>query len=373
MASLSFRNAATNLRKAATAGKIVRNLAYEGGREIGSRLFNNNSYDIHNPLSKTNSFYVASNPVKPQVLSGTDSNPYTDNGQTTENSSYANGGNGGNGGTGSAGNTDPRAEERAAFQRQLPGAIANIGQNARDAFGGAGRNLRGGAESLFNTINQGQRAINQSRENVELNRLSGVKDILGFVRNGLQQGGKRLANMNASESSAAGELGRAFGTLGGERMRGVGNKAFLENRGINTNQEQLDLQRGQGRTDWARTRDELVSNIGQQIRGQLAELDSQAQGLGITDRIAIDQEKQRLIDEGLGQLNEVDTWLQGQLGTVNPQDDATTRTNAIALQQGGTGNITPFDFGEFQGIQQLGPAIDQLPLFTRNRRVERGI
>lgn len=280
---------------------------------------------------------------------------------------------GGSYGYSSGGVYDPMAAQRTSWLNMLPGAVSNIGQNARDAFGSAGRSLQGSAESLFNTVNQGQRAINSSRENVELNRLNGVKDILNFVRNGLRSGNAKLANMNATESSAAGELGRVFGSLGTDRMRGVGNQAFLQNRGIDTQQEQLDLQRGQGQTDFHRQRDEVVANIGSQVRQQLAELDAQGQGLGVTGRVAVDQEKQRVIDEGMTQLNAVDQWLQGQLGGIHPQDQGTTRANAVALQQGGTGNITPFDFGQFNGIQVNGPAIDQLPIFTRARRIDRTV
>lgn len=277
----------------------------------------------------------------------------------------------GGAGYGTGGGTyDPMAAQRTSWLNMFPGAVNNITQSGRDAFGSAGRTLQGGAESLFNTIKTGQHAIDTSRENVELNRLNGVKDILGFVRNGLRQGGARLATMNAGESSATGELGRAYNQLGGERMRGVGNSAFLENRNIDTQQEGLDLQRGQGQTDLHRQRDEAVATIGSQVRQQLSDLDSQGQGLGITGKIAVDQEKQRIIDEGMAQLNGVDGWLQNMLGGVSAEGGDAVRTNAVALQQGGTGNITPFDFGTFEGQKLQGPAIDTLPIYTRSRRVE---
>lgn len=276
------------------------------------------------------------------------------------------------GGTSGGGSTyeDQQAAEQQSFLDMLPGAISNIGQNAQGAFGTVGRNLRGTAEGLYNTVNQGQRAIDRSRENVELNRINSMKDILSFVRNGLRQGGARLANMNAGESSAVGELGRAYSSLGNERARGVGNQAVLQGREIDTQQEGLDLQKGQGQTDFNRVRDEQVATIGNQVRNQLAALDAQGQGLGITGRIAVDQEKQRIIDEGLAALNEVDAWLQSQLGGVRPQDVNLTRTNALALQQAGTAGVNPFEFGEAPEQRIQGPSIDFLPLFTRNKRTE---
>lgn len=268
------------------------------------------------------------------------------------------------------GYTDPNAARRQSWMGALGGALGNIRSNATDAFGSGVRSLQGSAEGLFNEVKQGQGAIDRSRENVELNRLSGVKDILGFVRNGLKQGSARLANMNSGESSAAGEIARQFGLIGGDRMRSVGNSAFLQNRDIDTQQDALNLKRGQGTTDFQRARDDIVSTIGQQVRQQLAELDSQGAQLGANGQVDVEGEKQRVINAGIGALNNVDQWLQGQLGGVQAEGQDKVRSNAVALEQGGTGNITPFDFtGSEGGMQVQGPAIDQLPLFTRTRKI----
>lgn len=264
---------------------------------------------------------------------------------------------------------DPNAAARASWLGNLGSAVGNIRNNASDAFGSGARSLQGSAESLFNSIKQGQQGIDTSRENIELNRLNGVKDILGFVRSGLRQGGSRLANMNAGESSAAGEIARQFGLIGSDRMRTVGNSSFLQNREQDTAQSALDLKRGQGRTDLSRTRDDMVATIGQQVREQLANLDSQGAQLGATGQVDVEGEKQRVIDAGIGALNNIDSWLQGQLGGINPEDAAKIKTNAVALQQGGTSDITPFDFGQFPGMQVQGPAVDQLPLFTKTRKI----
>lgn len=271
---------------------------------------------------------------------------------------------GGGGSVGGSAFYDPYAAARASFQSRLGGAIGNIRQSGLDAFGSAGRNLRGQAEQLFNTISQGQKAIDRSRENVEMNRLGGIDDILSFVRNGLKSGASMLANKNALGSSAARAIAEAYGTEGGNRTRKVNNQASLQGREIDTQQESLDLQRGQGRTDFSRSRDDMVATIGQQVRAQLADLEDQAMQIGATGP-QVEAERQRIIDEGIGQLNEVDAWLQQMLGGVGRQDMDTTRKNAVALRQGGA-EMTPFEFGEFQtGFN--GPAINQLPIFLRPR------
>lgn len=351
-------------------GNVVgqaRDVGYEVGREGVTRLASggNGAYDASNPF-RSDYRTASSNTAQLTAPAAQTPSFVVDTGQTGTDDAGVLGASSSYGG---AGYVDPQAAARSSFLSGMPGAISNIQQNARDAFGSAGRSLRGQAESLFNTTKQGQTSIDRSRENVELNRMNSIRDILGFVRNGLKSGASRLSNMNSLESSAAGEIARGYSDLGNDRARSVGNQAFLEGRELDTEQSQLDLGRGQGQTDFNRVRDEQVSNIGSQVRQQLAALDAEARGLGITDRVAIDQEKQRVIDEGLSQLNEVDAWLQSQLGTVRPQDAATTKANAAALQQAGTAGSNPFEFDPFGGQQISGPAIDQLPLFTRNKRI----
>lgn len=261
---------------------------------------------------------------------------------------------------------DPYAEARETFSSRLGGAVNNIRQSGMDAFGSAGRNLRGQAEQLFNTVNQGQKAIDRSRENVEINRLGGIDDILSFVRNGLKSGASMLANKNALGSSASRALAEAYGNIGGNRVRSVNNQAFMQGRDIDTQQGNLNLQRGQGNTDFSRARDDMVATIGQQVRSQLAQLEAEAAKIGATGP-DVEAERQRIIDEGIGQLNDVDAWLQSQLGGVGPQDMATTRRNATSLRQGGA-QATPFEFDQFTPDFAGGPAIDQLPIFTRTRK-----
>jgi len=114
-----------------------------------------------------------------------------------------------------------------------------------------------------------------------------------------------------------------YGNEGGNRMRKVGNKAFLDNRETWTaRQEGLDLQRGQGETDFHRQRDDMVSTIGQQVRAQLADLEDQAAQIGASGP-DVEAERQRIIDEGVGQLNDVDTWLGQMLGGVQRQAERT--------------------------------------------------
>lgn len=273
-------------------------------------------------------------------------------------------------------NTDPfginatKAANQTNFLNQLPGAMTNISSNATDATSSANRTNEGTAASIFSTAKTGQNTINASRDNVELNRLNGVQDITDYVRNGLTSGANVIGNMGAGESSAEDALSRAYTTQGGQKARNVGNQAFIANHTIDANQQNLNDQTTSSVADLHRQRDEQIATIGSQARQQLAALDSQAVGLSLPDRIQVDQEKQKIIDSATNALSGVDSWLNGQLAGVTPEDQATISKNANALKLGGTAGTNPFDTNtNSTGLQVSGPDISQLPLFTRNKKV----
>lgn len=250
----------------------------------------------------------------------------------------------------------------------IDSGLGNIRTAGAEAFGALAPTLRGQAEGLYNRVRTGQRNIDRSRANVERNRMSGIQDILGYVRGGLRQGASRLATMNATDSSAAGALAQAYSQIGNQRTRGVNNQAGIQNTELDTGQEDLNLQRTQGQTDFRRMRDSEVNRIGSEIRSQLAALDREARSMSLPDRVAIDQERQNIINAGQAQLSEVDNWLNSQLGTVNPMNREQVVGSANEMARAGQALENPF---AVEGIQQsmVGtPAIDQLPLFVRRRQ-----
>lgn len=286
-------------------------------------------------------------------------------------------GSGGGGGSTASGDSgvsaaasNPYDPQQQAFINTLGGAIQNIQQSGNEAFSSAGRGLSGSADALYNKVSTGQKSINTSRENNELNRINGIQDIVNFVRQGLQSGATRLANANALESSAAPALARAYGQIGNSKVRNVNNQAFLQNRNIDTQQQNLDLQRAQGLIDWHRQRDEVVSNIASQVRQQLAQLDQQGASLSLPGRVAVDQQKQAIIDSGQATINQIDQALQNRINTVQAESPDAVRAAAAKLRTAGYNTGSSFDTGLANiGVTSTnnggsGPPLSQLPLFV---------
>jgi hypothetical protein len=250
----------------------------------------------------------------------------------------------------------------------IASGLSNIQQGGTDAFGNAKTSLQQNAQGIFTGIRGGQESINRGRQTNELNRMNATQDLLGYIRSGMRQGASRLASMNATDSSGTDALTRAYQSVGAQKSRGINNQAALQGRGLDLQQSDLNRSRDEAVTGFRQTRDNVVNQIGQDLRAKLAALDQQAVGLSLPDRIAVDQEKQRIIDAGMGQLQEVDQWLQGQLGSVIPQSNEQIQATAREMQQAGTATANPFMTGPLQQQQVMGPSLDQLPLFTARKR-----
>ena len=111
--------------------------------------------------------------------------------------------NNGNGtGTGSTAPVDPYSPAQHTFLNSVGSAVGNIGASGAGQFKLGANSLRSDANNILSGYQAGQSAINQGRENNELNRLSAGQDLLSYIRQGLHQGAARIASMNAMESSA---------------------------------------------------------------------------------------------------------------------------------------------------------------------------
>ena len=258
-----------------------------------------------------------------------------------------------------------------ALRANFNSGLGNIRQSGADAFAGAKLTQQGQAENLFNTVKTKQGQIDRNRQNIELGRMNSIRDIIGYVRSGIQRGASVLANTNSTDSSASEALAKGFNRVGNSKSIAANNQAFLQNREQDNSQDELNLQRSTGINDFRRFKDSEANRIGSEVRQKLQALDDAAVGQSLPDRVAIEQEKQNVVNNGLAQLQEVDNWLMGQLGTINPMDANRIREEAGKLQSAGTATPNPFNVGlPGTQLQIQGPAIDQLPLYTNRRRFE---
>lgn len=254
------------------------------------------------------------------------------------------------------------------YNTQKQGIYGSSMDAARD--GGAG--LRGGILDFFESAKSTQRGIDSKAARNILAKNQGVNGVLGMVGRGIKSGGVMLANKNAGDSSAAGALAGAYGDMGRRQLANVGNQYEMGNEEINLAQTDLDTQKASFvNRKYGEGKEKVVNGIVNSARQRLAELDAAMTESDLPGRIAIDQEKEAIRQQVLGELQQYDQLLSQQNASVNPTSMDQRREYAQQLGSRGTdlgadsfqySTETPAQF------QNTGPYASSLPIFTTNKR-----
>lgn len=252
-----------------------------------------------------------------------------------------------------------------SFNKQKGVIIGSAG----DAAEQGGRKLHGNILDFIDQYRSGQSKIDQSAINNELARRQGVSGVQGMVGRGIRSGGVTLANKNASDSSAAGAIARAYGDIGGRELRDIGNQYEQQNQEIGLQQEDLGRQAGQFSRHYEEDKQGMMNSIVSTAQEKLAALDAAIADADLPDRIAIEQEKSRIKADARDQLYKYDSLLQSERGKIRPTSIDDRRIKAEQLQNAGT------DLGEgaFNYTEQVpaqfanGPFASDLPLFSFGR------
>lgn len=271
------------------------------------------------------------------------------------------------GGGGSA-RPDPFASVRAGFNTQK----SNIYGSSREAASNSAIGYKGSILDFIDSLRAGQRGVDERGVQNELAKKQGFNNVVGMVGRGLQSGGVQLANKNASDSSAAEGLARAYGDIGQRELNTQGNQYEQENRQIGLAQEDLGRQTATGLRKLGDSKMSIVNNIVSQARGSLAQLDAAMAQASLPDRVSIEQEKENIKNEVLGILSEFDSMLASETGSIKPTSVDDRRRTAFGLANAGVAAENPFDFNtevpaQFQGTGGFSAG---LPVFTQPRRRE---
>jgi len=245
-----------------------------------------------------------------------------------------------------------------------------IYETAGDAATVGARSRYDSILDFINDLKSGQRSLDERGVQNELSKKQGFTSIMDMVGRGIRSGGVMLANRNATSSSAADQLARAYGDIGTREMGNVGNQYELENRGIGLAQTDLEGQRATGlrkfETDKANKIDQLVSDA----RQQLASLDAAMADANLTERIQIEQEKEQIRNQVSSVLSDYDDELSRGVGEVKPTSAMDRQRTAFDLFNRGRAPTNPFKFSTSTPaqFQNTGPFSGTLPLFLSPRR-----
>jgi hypothetical protein len=246
----------------------------------------------------------------------------------------------------------------------------NINNTSTDAANTSANQINSSILDLLDSVRSGQGKINESSIQNELAKKQGFGSIMDMITHGIQSAGVTLANKNASDSSAAGAIARAYGDIGRRENNKVNNQYELGNHNIGLQQQDLELQKAQGQRHIHESESNSVDSIVADARNKLAALDAAIAGANLPQRIAIEQEKNNIKNSVSGIVNSHNGELANGIAGINPTSADANRASAAVLANKGVASTSPFDFStstptQFQGT---GPFASELPIFTAPRK-----
>lgn len=278
------------------------------------------------------------------------------------------------GGTGAAQQqqqTDPYAKwgGQAAYNTLKSGfdtQKSNIYGSSNDAAAALQGGLANNVQKTIHGLTVGQQGID--RQNVQnlAAKMQGTQGILQMVGQGIKSGGVMLANKNAGSSSAAGALAAAYGDQGRRQLSQIGNQFEAQKGNIGVAQAEQDYNLAQAPKDFHTSLMDNVNGIVSSARDKFAQLDAAMANASLPDRIAIDQEKEAVRAQVLGQLQQYDTQLQQGVGGIRAAGEQQNIAAAQHQQQAGIAPESAFNYSQIAPAQAqgTGPFASTLPLFS---------
>jgi len=256
------------------------------------------------------------------------------------------------------------------------GAVANTTTGRDNIFntasGTASNSVLTGRNSILDTIDSlrtGQQGVDNSRVNIQRSLQHNVQGAQQMVGNGIKSGGVMLSNKNAVDSSATGEIARAYGVLGNRQIQSGNNDAINKNAEVDLQQTAINNSKDKAKRDLDTFKTTTVDNIVRQAQIDLATLDAQAQGAGIGQRFQIEQEKNRIKDAATAKLGELDTLLATESSKIGPADNNTIMSKATEANNAGMSGGDMFNFSQDAPMNFAGGATNTgLPIYTQPRK-----
>jgi len=274
------------------------------------------------------------------------------------------GSDGGGGGGSSLGGPSYNVALANQYSQQKSSLLDSINQRVNQEGQTYGR----GVEDFLTGAQRTLTGINNKAAQNELAKTQGRSDILGKVSRGIKSAGVMLGQKNASNSSAASAIANAYGDIGNRDNMKVEQGYQVNNEAINTDLGNFtqDTQRTARRIE--EDKNNTINSIVNDATSQLQALDAQIAGASLPDRIAIEQEKNRIRSDASGKLSAYDAQLNQAKGLQGWNTDQ-RRAEAQRLASLGTAASNPFQYSGDVDMQAQTQTQDfGLPIYTAPRK-----
>lgn len=255
---------------------------------------------------------------------------------------------------------------REGFNTQKQGIFDSINQWGDNTAARYGLDV----QDFGNKLKSGQDALNLRGANNEAGRIQGTAGILGMIGRGVKSAGTYLGGRNAGSSSAAGEIARAYGDVGRRQMSSVGNQYAAAEAQRGVDQSTFNDEATLGVDRFKQNMDNEINAQVASAQSALTDLDVAMQNASLPDRIAIDQEKNRIKSELIAKLQTFDQQARDARTNARATDVNQNRGTAQSNLAQGQAPADMFSFTDQAPLemQNSGPSASGLPIYTNNKR-----
>lgn len=270
---------------------------------------------------------------------------------------------------------DPAAAAAAAAAAQARNDYNSLATTTNNSITGAIGSAAGGYQgSILDYLDSArtqQKAIDNKAVQNELSKMTGTAGVLAMVGRGLRSGGVMLANKNATTSSAADELARAYGDIGRRNLSGVGNQYALGQNDIKLQEDALTQANATELRHAKENKTNIINSIVGDAINKLTALNQAAASANLPDRVDVEARKAEITNQALAALSAYDNVLSAGIASNAPATTEQNRATAAKLSQAGTAPDNAFSFdtsipAQFQGT---GPFASQFPIFPSKSKV----
>lgn len=249
-----------------------------------------------------------------------------------------------------------------AFNNDL-NAVRTDASSAANMYG---RNLNTNILDWIENTNYQQSQLDRRGARNESTRIQGSRNVQDMVGQGIRSGGAMLNQRNASDSSAAEGIAKAYSRLGSQGMNEVQNQYLNQQGDLTEAQAGLKLQTGQAKRKFDTDIDNAVDNIVRDSRQQLAILEAAQIDADMPTRIDIEVEKQAIKNATLKALAKYDKMVAGASFTGATPDQL--MAEGYGMANAGLAGDDALQFtAEAPQTQQGAGLPTELPIFTYNR------
>lgn len=282
------------------------------------------------------------------------------------------------GSNGGPSNIGPSAAEIAAAQAKIAAQNAareKVNAGRGEVFTGAGeaageylRQQQLEADKFGRQYKLNMQGLNNKYTDAEAGKMSAYSGIMDMINRGVTSAGTMLANKNASSSSAADAIARAYAMLGQREAQGVAQDYTTDIRDLGLELGALKASKDTFEQGVNTGVESKVAEIVGDARNKLISLNEIYADAGLSDRLQVEQLKEEIRGNANKALEGLLGYAQNTYKGVNPYTQQQRIGAANKLREsGGLGTAYDYTTQAPMGMASSNVNASSLPLYSNLR------